>query len=150
MSSTWCSFSSCLAASRVPIVKKKYAFCCLCGQERLCRISGLALRITPAMLNLRARDDNMLQLLKVTFTTWAAHARGRALAPFWRVVMLTRFTFLQKSLGEHVEWRRDMRQKNMDHTHQGLESINMCPFASSSRGCSRCLACGSSVNRAQI
>ena len=41
--------------SKNAVVKNKHALRYLCVQERFCRVSGLAQRITPAMLSLRAK-----------------------------------------------------------------------------------------------
>ena len=43
--------------SRSNIIKNKYAIRYLAGQERMCRLSGMAQRITPQLLNLRSRDQ---------------------------------------------------------------------------------------------
>ena len=51
--------------SKNAIVKKKYVLRYLCGQERLCRTSGLAQHVTRAMLNLGAKDCDMHRVLKV-------------------------------------------------------------------------------------
>ena len=51
--------------SKSTIIKKRYAIRYLAGQERMCRVSGMAQRITPELLNLRSRDQDMHRVLKV-------------------------------------------------------------------------------------
>ena len=75
--------------SKNAVVEKTYALRYVCGQVRFCRVSGLAQQITPAMLNLRAKDRDMhRERLKVAMTMWAAHAGGQTLTPFLATVLL--------------------------------------------------------------
>ena len=81
----------------------KYALCYLCGQERLCRISGLSQRAAPALLNLRAKDCDILE---------TGHA--------------DRAFFSSCDLGgrhENIEGRHSMREQAKDHAHQGRDSM---------------------------
>ena len=50
--------------SRSTIIKNKYVIRYLAGQERMCRLSGMAQRLTPQLLNLRFRDQDMRRILK--------------------------------------------------------------------------------------
>ena len=52
--------------SKSTIIKNKYAIRYLAGQEKMCRLSGTAQRITPQLLQLRQRDQEMHRVLKVT------------------------------------------------------------------------------------
>ena len=53
--------------SKSTIIKNKCALRCLAGQERMCRMSGMARRITP---QLRSRDQDTHRVLKVTLQPW--------------------------------------------------------------------------------
>ena len=90
-----------MSYSKNAIVKKKSALRYVCGQERFCRASGLAQRITPAMLNLRAKGGDMHRVLKGAMTTWAAHANGRALAPFLETRAVNHAYFSPRELGRY-------------------------------------------------
>ena len=48
----------------------KYALRYLARQERVCRMSGMAQRITPQLLKLRSKDKDMHRLLKVALQPW--------------------------------------------------------------------------------
>ena len=101
------------------IVKKKHALCYLCGQKRLCRVSGRAQCVTPAMLNLRQRHASSVEGSPY-------YLGGRALAPFLESGHIDKAYFSPKVLGqhdEHVEWRQETRQEAMDHAHWDPESI---------------------------
>ena len=45
--------------------KNKYALRYIAGQERMCRMSGMAQRIAPRLLNVRSREQDMHRVLKV-------------------------------------------------------------------------------------
>ena len=115
--------------SKSAIVKKKYSLRYLCGQERLSRISGLAQCITPAKVNLRAKDCDTHWVLKIALTIWAAHAGGRVLALFLEAGHVDKAYFSPwdlQDLGQsdaNIEWRRSMREQAKEHAHQGPEPI---------------------------
>ena len=56
--------------SKSTIIKKKYAIFYLAGQEKMCRLSVMAQRITPQLLNLRSRHQDMHRALKVALQPW--------------------------------------------------------------------------------
>ena len=56
--------------SKSIIIKNKYALRYLAGQERMCRMSGMAQRITPQLLKLRSRDQDTHRVLKVALKPW--------------------------------------------------------------------------------
>ena len=55
---------------RSTIIKIKYALRYLAGQERTRRMSGMAQRITPQLLNLRSRGQDMHRVLRVALQPW--------------------------------------------------------------------------------
>ena len=63
------------------IIKNKYAVFYLAGQEKMCRLSGLA-HITPELLQLRQRDQDMHRVLKVALQPWPTLAGLKALTEF--------------------------------------------------------------------
>ena len=64
------------------IIKNKYAIRYLAGQEKMCRLSGMAQRITPELLQLRQRDQDMHRVLKVALQPWPTLAGVKALIEF--------------------------------------------------------------------
>ena len=64
------------------IIKNKYAVRYLAGQEKMCRLSGMAQRITPELLQLRQRDQDMHRVLKVALQPWPTLAGMKALIDF--------------------------------------------------------------------
>ena len=64
------------------IIKNKYAVRYLAGQEKMCRLSGMAQRITPELLQLRQRDQDMHRILKVALQPWPTLAGMKALIEF--------------------------------------------------------------------
>ena len=64
------------------IIKSKYAVRYLAGQEKMCRLSGMAQNITPELLQLRARDHDMHRVLKVALQPWPTLAGLKALIAF--------------------------------------------------------------------
>ena len=69
-----------LLQSKSTIIKKRYALRYLAGQERMCRISGMAQRITPQLLNLQSKDQDTHRVLKVALQTVACASRHRSTA----------------------------------------------------------------------
>ena len=51
--------------SKSTVIKNKYAILYLAGQEKMCRLSGMAQRITPQLRQLRQRDQDTYRVLKV-------------------------------------------------------------------------------------
>ena len=64
------------------IIKNKYAVRYLAGQEKMCRLSGMAQKITPELLQLRQRDHDMHKVLKVALQPWPTLAGKEALIDF--------------------------------------------------------------------
>ena len=64
------------------IIKNKYAVRYLAGQEKMCRLSGMAQNITPELLQLRQRDQDMHRVLKVALQSWPTLAGLKALTEF--------------------------------------------------------------------
>ena len=64
------------------IIKNKYAVRYLAGQEKMCRLSGMAQNITPNLLQLRQRDQDMHKVLKVALQPWPTLAGLKALPEF--------------------------------------------------------------------
>ena len=64
------------------IIKYKYAVRYVTGQEKMCRLSGMAQRIAPELLQLRQRDQDMHRVLKVALQPWPALAGMKALIEF--------------------------------------------------------------------
>ena len=65
----------CFPQSKNIIIKKKYVLRYLAGQERVCRVSGMAQRI----LNLRSKDQDMHRVPKVALQPWPTLAGTEAL-----------------------------------------------------------------------
>ena len=68
--------------SKSSIIKNKYAIRYLAGQERMCRLSFMAKRITPQLLNLRSRDQDMRRVLKVALQPWPTLVGMKSLIDF--------------------------------------------------------------------
>ena len=64
------------------IVKNKYVVRYLAGQEKMCRLSGMAQNITPELLQLRRRDHDMHRVLKVALQPWPTLAGLKPLTEF--------------------------------------------------------------------
>ena len=64
------------------IIKSKYAVRYLAGQEKMCRLSGMAQNITPELLQLRQRDHDTHRVLKVALQPWPTLAGLKALTEF--------------------------------------------------------------------
>ena len=64
------------------IIKSKYAVRYLAGQEKMCRLSGMAQNITPELLQLRQRDHDMHRVLKVALQPRPTLAGLKALTEF--------------------------------------------------------------------
>ena len=56
--------------SKSTIIKNKYAIRSLAGQERMRRVSSMAQRITPQLLNLRSRGQDTHRVLTVALQPW--------------------------------------------------------------------------------
>ena len=68
--------------SKSTIIKNKYAVRYLAGQEKMCRLSGLAQRITPQLLQLRQRGQNVHRVLKIALQPWPTLAGMKSLIEF--------------------------------------------------------------------
>ena len=64
------------------IIKNKYAVRYLAGQEKMCRLSSMAQNITPELLQLRHRDQDMRRVLQVALQPWPTLAGLNTLAGF--------------------------------------------------------------------
>ena len=64
------------------IIKNKYAIRYLAGQEKMCRLSGMAQNITAELLQLRQRDQDMHRALKVALRPWPTLAGLNDLTEF--------------------------------------------------------------------
>ena len=64
------------------IIKSKYAVRYLAGQEKMCRLSGMAQNITPELLQLRQRHHDMHRVLKVALQPRPTLAGLKALTDF--------------------------------------------------------------------
>ena len=68
--------------SKSTIIKNKCALRYLAGQKRMCKMSGMAQRITPQLLNLRSRHQDMHRVLKVALQPWLALVGMRSLIDY--------------------------------------------------------------------
>ena len=71
-----------IAESKSSIIKNKYAVRYLAGQEKMCRLSGMAQKITPELLRLRQRDQDMHRVLKIALPPWLTLAGMKSLIEF--------------------------------------------------------------------
>ena len=69
--------------SKSTIVKNKYAIRYLTGQEKMCRLSGVAQRITPQLLELRQRDQDTHRVLKVALQPRPTPAGMKSVNRLW-------------------------------------------------------------------
>ena len=94
------------------IIKSKYAVRYLAGQEKMCRLSGMAQTITPELLQLRQRDRDMHRVLKVALQPWPTLARLKALTDFgvWGNVHDSYFRYNH----DDEEFRHKLRKTAVD------------------------------------
>ena len=64
------------------IIKNKHAVRYLAGQEKMRKLSGMAQNLTPELLQLRQRDQDMHRVLKVALQPWPTLAGMKALIEF--------------------------------------------------------------------
>ena len=100
------------------IIKNKYAVRYLAGQEKMCRLSGMAQKITPELLQLRQRDHDMHKVLKVALQPWPTLAGKDALVDFG-VYGRTRESYFRadyfcRNRHEDVEHRHKLRKTAAD------------------------------------
>ena len=116
-----------LSGRKVPepkstIIKNKYAVRYLAGQEKMCRLSGMAQRITPELLQLRQRDQDMHKFLKVALQPWPTLAGKEALVDFgiYRYVRESYFRadYFCKDKHEDVVHRHKLRKTAVDSADQ--------------------------------
>ena len=104
------------------IIKNKYAVRYLAGQEKMCRLSGMAQKITPELLQLRQRDHDMHKVLKVALQPWPTLAGKEALIDFglYRYVRESYFRadYFCKDKHEDVVHRRKLRKTAVDSADQ--------------------------------
>ena len=104
--------------SKSTIIKNKYATRYLSGQERMCRLSGMAQRITPQLLNLRSRDQDMHQVLKVALQPWPTLVEMKSLIEFGinNKTLETYFRADQfcKHRHEDLNYRREIRRQAVE------------------------------------
>ena len=100
------------------IIKNKYAVRYLAGQEKMCRLSGMAQKITPELLQLRQRDHDMHKVLKVALQPWPTLAGKDALIDFGVYGRLResyfRADYFCKHRHEDVEHRHKLRKTAAD------------------------------------
>ena len=100
------------------IIKNKYAVRYLAGQEKMCRLSGMAQKITPELLQLRQRDHDMHKVLKVALQPWPTLAGKDALVDFGAYGRLResyfRADYFCKYKHEDVEHRHKLRKTAAD------------------------------------
>ena len=104
--------------SKSTIIKNKHASRYLAGQEKMCRLSGMAQRITPELLQLRQRDQDTHRVLKVALQPWATLAGMKSLIEFGARDVLGETYFRAdnfcKVYHDNLEYRRNVRQLALD------------------------------------
>ena len=113
-----CKGSHCQQA----VIKNKYAIRYLAGQEKMCRLSGMAQRITPQLLQLRQRDQDMHRVLKVALQSWPTLAGMKSLIDS---VFMTARDLLPSRQLHKTEW--DTRECSLELTQ--LYAATLCPVA---------------------
>ena len=100
------------------IIKNKYAVRYLAGQEKVCRLSGVAQNITPELLQLRQRDQDMHTVLKVALQPWPTLAGLKTLTEFGVNNNLFdsyfRADYFCKYYHEDEEYRHKLRKTAVD------------------------------------
>ena len=108
--------------SKSTIIKNKYAVRYLAGQEKMYRLSGMAQRITPQLLQLRQRDQDTHRVLKIALQPWPTLAGTKSLIEFglYDKVGETYFRADEfcKLYHDDLEHRRDIRQLALNHADQ--------------------------------
>ena len=107
--------------SKSTIIKNKYAIRYLAGPGRprkMRRLSGMAQRITPQLLQLRKRDQDMHRVLKVALQPWPTLAGMKSLIDFGLHDVLGETYFRAnnfcKVYHDNVGYRREVRQHVID------------------------------------
>ena len=103
--------------SKSTIIKNKYAMRYLAGQEKMCRLSGMAQRITPQLLQLRQR------VLKVALQPWPILAGKKSLIEFGLYDILCETYFrvdnFCKVYNDNLDYRGgNLRQLALDRAQQ--------------------------------
>ena len=100
--------------SKSTILKNKYAFHYLAGQEKMWRLSGMAQRITPQLLQLRQRDQDTRRVLKIALQPWSTLAGMKSLIEFGLKDEVGETYFRADEFCKHyhdnLEYRREVRQ----------------------------------------
>ena len=108
--------------SKSTIIKNKYAVRYLAGQEKMCRLSGMAQRITPQLLQLRQRDQDMHRVLKIALQPWPTLAGMKSLIEFGLYDKVGETYFRADGFCKHyhddLEYRREVRQLALDRADQ--------------------------------
>ena len=91
-------------------------------QEKMCRLSGMAQKITPELLQLRQRDQDMHKVLKVALQPWPTLAGKDALVDFG-VYRRTRESYFSvdrfcKDKHEDIAHRHKLRKTAVDSADQ--------------------------------
>ena len=112
--------------SKSTIIKNKYAIRYLAGQEKMCRLSGMAQRITPQLLELRQRDRDMHRVLKVALQPWPTLAGMKSLIDFG-IKDETGETYFRadnfcKVHHDNMGYRREVRRQAVDRAESMGES----------------------------
>ena len=104
--------------SKSTVAKDKYAIRYLAGQEKMCRLSGMAQRIAPQSLRLRQRDQDMHRVLKVALQPWPTLAGMKSLIDFGIKNELGETYFRADNFckvpHDNVEYRRNVSQQALD------------------------------------
>ena len=108
--------------SKSTIIKNKCAIHYLAGQERMCRLSGMAQRITPRLLSLRTRDQDMHRVLKVALQPWPTLVGMKSLVDFG-VNNVTGETYFRadwfcKYNHDSIEDKRAIRQQAVERAER--------------------------------
>ena len=100
------------------IIKNKYALQYLAGQERMCRMSGIAQRITPQLLNLRSRDQDMHRVFKAALQPWPTLVAMKSLIAYTTEYKMGETYFRADWFCKHnhdtLRDRRAIRQRALD------------------------------------
>ena len=99
--------------SKSTIIKNKYVlrYLYLAGQEKMCRMSGMAQQITPQLLNLRSRDQDTHRVLKVASQPWPTLVGMKLLIDYTIEYNVDRFCRYKH---ENIAERRAIRQSAVD------------------------------------
>ena len=108
--------------SKSTIIKNKYAVRYLAGKEKMRRLSGMAQRITPQLLQLGQKGQDMHRVLKVALQPWPTFAGMKSLVEFGLHKKLLETYFRADHFCEYyhddVEFRRTVRKLAIDRADE--------------------------------